>query len=107
MRNGWGTRASDGILAASACSIELAETATRADDTPSTGTMTQMPTPSAIDIHAHVSSPRLVELTAGHQGPPNPHNELLNRTTYRAALESVDARLQTMARQGIDMQVIS
>jgi aminocarboxymuconate-semialdehyde decarboxylase len=68
--------------------------------------MAQMP-PTAIDVHAHVISPRLVELTADHQGPPNPHNELLGSTTYRAALESVDARLETMARQGIDMQVIS
>jgi len=63
--------------------------------------------PSAIDVHAHTISPRLVELTAGHQGPPNAHNEHLMRTRYRTAFESLDARLETMARQGIDMQVVS
>lgn len=88
---------------ASASSIELADTATRADDTPAT--MGRVP-PSAVDMHAHVISPRVVELTAGHVGAPNPHNELLGRTRYRAALD-IDARLEAMARQGIDLQVVS
>lgn len=65
------------------------------------------PPPETIDVHAHALSPRLVELTAGHSGPPNPHNDVLMRTTYKVPFESVDARLETMARQGIDMQVVS
>jgi aminocarboxymuconate-semialdehyde decarboxylase len=63
--------------------------------------------PRAIDVHAHALSPKLVELTAGHQGPPNPHNEHLMRTRYKQAFESLDERLETMDRQGIDMQVVS
>ena len=93
------------MLAASACSIELADTAISADNTlfgvpPNT-------TPVAIDVHAHALSPRLVELTREHQGAPNPHNDHLMRTRYKAPFESIDARLETMARQGIDMQVVS
>src|SRR5205807_1077590 len=63
--------------------------------------------PSSIDIHAHALSPRLVELTAGHQGPPNPHNEHLMQTQYKAPFEDIGVRLETMDRQGIDMQVVS
>jgi len=63
--------------------------------------------PKTIDVHAHALSPRLVELTASHQGPPNPHNEHLMRTTYRAPFADVNVRLETMDRQGIDLQVIS
>jgi aminocarboxymuconate-semialdehyde decarboxylase len=69
--------------------------------------MVPTPLPSTIDVHAHTIAPRLVELTADHQGPPNPHNEHLMQTRYRAALATVDARLETMTRQGIDMQVVS
>ena len=64
-------------------------------------------TPTTIDVHAHALSPRLVELTADHQGPPNPHNEHLMKTRYRAPFDSIDVRLETMDRQGIDMQVVS
>jgi aminocarboxymuconate-semialdehyde decarboxylase len=71
------------------------------------GVATETLTPRTIDVHAHALSPRLVELTAGRQGPPNPHNEHLMRTRYKAPFESVDARLETMARQGIDLQVVS
>jgi aminocarboxymuconate-semialdehyde decarboxylase len=63
-------------------------------------------TPRTIDVHAHALSPRLVELTAGHQ-LPNPHNDHLMRTTYRAPFADVEVRLATMDRQGIDMQVVS
>jgi aminocarboxymuconate-semialdehyde decarboxylase len=63
--------------------------------------------PRTVDVHAHALSPRLVELTAGHRGPPNAHNEHLMRTTYRTAFDSVDARLQAMQGQGIDLQVVS
>jgi aminocarboxymuconate-semialdehyde decarboxylase len=66
-----------------------------------------VPTPTAIDVHAHALSPRLVELTADHPGPPNPHNEHLMQTRYRTPFQSIDARLETMERQGIDMQVVS
>jgi aminocarboxymuconate-semialdehyde decarboxylase len=93
----------------------LADTATSADDTSRShghpgsdgyhGAVTQ--SPSSIDVHAHALSPRLVELTAGHQGPPNPHNEHLMQTRYRAPFEDVGVRLETMDRQGIDMQVVS
>ena len=71
--------------------------------------MARVPTdlPRTIDVHAHALSPRLVELTASHQGPPNPHNEQLMRTTYRAPFADIDIRLATMDRQGIDMQVVS
>src|SRR5438270_8723644 len=107
------------MLAASACSIEFlaADTATSADDTSSpTDTMAIVSTvensasPRTIDVHAHALSPRLVELTAGHLsrlGPPNPHNEYLMQTRYKTPFESIDARLETMALQGIDMQVVS
>lgn len=61
----------------------------------------------AIDVHAHALSPKLVELTASHRGPPNPHNEHLMRTSYRTRFQSIDARLETMERQGIDVQVVS
>lgn len=61
----------------------------------------------AVDVHAHALSRRLVELTAGHQGPPNPHNEHLMQTRYQLPFDSLDARLETMERQGIDMQVVS
>jgi aminocarboxymuconate-semialdehyde decarboxylase len=70
-------------------------------------TMGGVPTPSAIDVHAHALSPRLVELTAGRTGPPNAHNDYLMQTRYRAPFESIDVRLETMARQGIDLQVVS
>ncbi|HEV7662672.1 MAG TPA: amidohydrolase family protein [Chloroflexota bacterium] len=63
--------------------------------------------PRAIDVHAHALSPKLVELTAAHGGPPNPHNEHLMETRYRAPFTSLDVRLETMDRQGIDMQVVS
>jgi len=63
--------------------------------------------PSSIDVHAHALSPKLVELTAGHQGPPNPHNEHLMQTRYRAPFDDIGVRLETMQRQGIDMQVVS
>jgi aminocarboxymuconate-semialdehyde decarboxylase len=63
--------------------------------------------PSSIDLHAHALSPRLVELTASHQGPPNPHNEHLMQTRYRAPFDDIGVRLETMARQGIHMQVVS
>src|SRR5579859_2590886 len=63
--------------------------------------------PSTIDVHAHALSPRLVELTADHAGPPNPHNEELQRTRYRAPFESLDVRLEAMDRQGIDVQMVS
>jgi aminocarboxymuconate-semialdehyde decarboxylase len=63
--------------------------------------------PTTIDVHAHALSPRLVELTADHQGPPNPHNDQLMQTRYRAPFESIDVRLETMEREGIDMQVVS
>ena len=63
--------------------------------------------PNAIDVHAHALSPRLVELTKEHQGPPNPHNDRLMQTRYKVPFESIDARLETMAAQGIDMQVVS
>ena len=63
--------------------------------------------PKTIDVHAHALSPKLVELTASHQGPPNPHNEHLMRTTYRAPFADVNVRLETMDRQGIDLQVVS
>lgn len=71
--------------------------------------MASVPTdsPRTIDVHAHALSPRLVELTASHQRPPNPHNEQLMRTTYRAPFADVNVRLETMDRQGIDMQVVS
>ena len=63
--------------------------------------------PSSVDVHAHALSPRLVELTASHREAANPHNEHLMRTRYKTAFESLDARLETMDRQGIDMQVVS
>src|SRR5215471_2781641 len=71
--------------------------------------MAPMPTdiPRTIDVHAHALSPRLVALTAGHQGPPNPHNEQLMQTQYRAPFADINVRLETMDRQGIDMQVVS
>jgi aminocarboxymuconate-semialdehyde decarboxylase len=62
---------------------------------------------TAVDVHAHALSPRLVELTADHQGPPNPHNEQLMQTRYKTLFGSIDARLETMARQGIEVQVVS
>jgi aminocarboxymuconate-semialdehyde decarboxylase len=65
------------------------------------------PSPRTIDVHAHALSPRLVELTSGHLGMPNPHNEQLMRTRYKRPFESLDARLETMDRQGIDIQVVS
>jgi hypothetical protein len=70
--------------------------------------MARVPTdsPATIDAHAHVLSPRLVELTADHQGPPNPHNDHLMQTRYRAPFADVSVRLETMDRQGIQMQVI-
>lgn len=77
------------MLAASACSIELADTAIPADNT-----LSGVPpntTPAAIDVRAHALSPRLVELTRDHQGPPNPHNEHLMQTRYKVPFESVDA----------------
>ena len=80
-----------------------AETATLADDT----RRYHPRVPSTIDIHAHARSPRLAALTADQQGPPNPHNERLMQTRYQAAFDSLDVRLQTMDRQGIDMQVVS
>lgn len=59
-------------------------------------------------MHAHVLSPRLVELTAGGPGAEtNAHNQHLMRTRYKSAFESLDARLETMDRQGIDLQVLS
>ena len=91
------------MLAASACSMPPAETATVADDT----RRYHPRVPSTIDIHAHARSPRLAALTADQQGPPNPHNERLMQTRYQAAFDSLDVRLQTMDRQGIDMQVVS
>jgi aminocarboxymuconate-semialdehyde decarboxylase len=63
--------------------------------------------PATVDVHAHAVSPRLVELTASHTESPNPHNEHLMRTRYKTAFESLDARLETMDRQGIAMQVVS
>jgi aminocarboxymuconate-semialdehyde decarboxylase len=63
--------------------------------------------PTTIDVHAHALSPRLVELTADHQGPPNPHNDHLMQTQYRAPFDNIDVRLETMDRQGIDLQVVS
>lgn len=63
--------------------------------------------PRTIDVHAHVLSPTLVELTAGRLGPPNAHNDHLQQTRYKPAFESVDARLEVMAAQGIDLQVVS
>jgi aminocarboxymuconate-semialdehyde decarboxylase len=63
--------------------------------------------PRTIDVHAHALSPRLVELTAGRHGSPNPHNEELMRTTYRAPFADIETRLATMDRLGIDMQVVS
>jgi aminocarboxymuconate-semialdehyde decarboxylase len=93
------------MLAASACSMPPAVTATLADDTP--GYDGNVPPPATVDVHAHALSPRLVELTASHRETANPHNEHLMRTRYKAAFESLDARLETMDRQGIDMQVVS
>ncbi|MDQ6672246.1 MAG: amidohydrolase [Chloroflexota bacterium] len=66
-----------------------------------------MDSPTTIDVHAHALSARLVELTADRQGPSNPHNEHLMRTTYRAPFADIDVRLATMDRQGIDLQVVS
>lgn len=63
--------------------------------------------PRTIDVHAHALSPRLVELTAGHSGPPNPHNDHLMQTRYRPLFERLDVRLETMDRAGIDLQVVS
>ena len=82
-----------------------AVTATLADDTP--GYDGNVPPPATVDVHAHALSPRLVELTASHRETANPHNEHLMRTRYKTAFESLDARLETMDRQGIDMQVVS
>ena len=81
-----------------------AVTATLADVTP--GYDDQVP-PATVDVHAHALSPRLVELTASHREAANPHNEHLMRTRYKTAFESLDARLETMDRQGIDLQVVS
>jgi aminocarboxymuconate-semialdehyde decarboxylase len=63
--------------------------------------------PRAIDVHAHALSPKLVELTGGLRRPANPHNDHLMQTRYRAPFESIDVRLETMERQGIDLQVVS
>lgn len=63
--------------------------------------------PATVDVHAHALSPRLVELTASHREAANPHNEHLMRTRYKPAFESLEARLETMDRQGIDIQVVS
>jgi aminocarboxymuconate-semialdehyde decarboxylase len=91
------------MLAASASSIPLAVAATLADDT----RRYHRGVPKTIDVHAHARSPRLAALTADMQGPPNPHNEQLLQTRYRAAFDSLDERLKIMDRQGIDMQVVS
>ena len=84
--------------------MPLAVTATLADVTP--GYDDRVP-PATVDVHAHALSPRLVELTASHREAANPHNEHLMRTRYTTAFESLDARLETMDRQGIDLQVVS
>jgi aminocarboxymuconate-semialdehyde decarboxylase len=65
------------------------------------------PAPRAIDMHAHVLSPRLVELASPRAQDQSPHNQHLMRTRYKTAFESLEARLETMDRQGIDMQVVS
>ena len=46
-------------------------------------------------------------MTASHREAANPHNEHLMRTRYKPAFESLDTRLETMDRQGIDLQVVS
>jgi aminocarboxymuconate-semialdehyde decarboxylase len=67
--------------------------------------------PVTVDFHAHAQSPKAAELIA--QAPnnpgaePNPHNEHLMRTHYHAMFTELSARLQTMDRQRIDMQVVS
>lgn len=58
-------------------------------------------------MHAHVLSPRLVELAGVRPSDANPHNENLMQTRYKRMFESLDVRLETMAREGIDMQVVS
>jgi aminocarboxymuconate-semialdehyde decarboxylase len=66
------------------------------------------PTPQTIDMHAHVLSPKLVELTArGPSRDNNPHNEFLMQSRYKRMFESLNVRLETMDREGIDMQVVS
>jgi len=70
-----------------------------------------MASPVTIDFHAHAQSPKAGELIAqapdNPRAAPNPHNEHLQRTRYRAAFSDVGVRLQTMDRQRIDTQVVS
>jgi aminocarboxymuconate-semialdehyde decarboxylase len=58
-------------------------------------------------MHAHVLSRRLVELASPRPSDLNPHNQHLMQTRYRTAFESLEARLETMDREGIDLQVVS
>ncbi|MBV9547626.1 MAG: amidohydrolase [Chloroflexi bacterium] len=67
-----------------------------------------MPSPRTVDMHAHVLSPKLVELTSrAPSRDANPHNEFLMQSRYKRMFESLDVRIETMDREGIDMQVVS
>ena len=70
-----------------------------------------MALPVTVDFHAHAQSPKAAELIASAPNnpgaEPNPHNEHLFATRYRAAFSDIAVRMQTMDRQRIDLQVVS
>jgi aminocarboxymuconate-semialdehyde decarboxylase len=70
-----------------------------------------MALPVTVDFHAHAQSPKAAELIASAPNnpgaEPNPHNEHLFETRYRAAFTDIAVRMQTMDRQRIDLQVVS
>ena len=70
-----------------------------------------MALPVTVDFHAHAQSPKAAELIASAPNnpgaEPNPHNEHLFTTRYRAAFTDIAVRMQTMDRQRIDLQVVS
>src|SRR5512132_173532 len=72
---------------------------------------TDMALPVTVDFHAHAQSPKAAELIASAPNnpgaEPNPHNEHLFATRYRAAFTDIAVRMQTMDRQRIDVQVVS